>query len=76
MIEIVIIKGITNWYRKLADNEKTVIFGGRLGNYQYYDMDQVFNAALKAVEKEFKDWKSLDFHKLLSQLNQLIQNTG
>ena len=42
-------------YRKLADNEKTVIFGGRLGNYQYYDMDQVFNAALKAVEKEFKD---------------------
>ncbi|MDM5144762.1 hypothetical protein ICE98_01862 [Lactococcus lactis] len=35
--------------------KKNVIFGGRLGNYQYYDMDQVFGAALKAVEKEFKD---------------------
>ncbi|MDU0402420.1 UDP-galactopyranose mutase [Lactococcus lactis] len=40
-------------YRKLADNEKTVIFGGRLGNYQYYDMDQVFGLALKSIEKEF-----------------------
>ncbi len=28
--------------------------GARLGNYQYYDMDQVFNAALGAVEKEFQ----------------------
>ena len=39
---------------KLSDNEKTVIFGGRLGNYQYYDMDQVFYAALEAVKQEFK----------------------
>lgn len=42
-------------YREEADKVKKVIFGGRLGNYQYYDMDQVFGAALKAVEKEFGD---------------------
>lgn len=41
-------------YRKEADLVSNVLFGGRLGNYQYYDMDQVFNAALKAVEREFK----------------------
>ena len=40
-------------YRREANALKQVIFGGRLGNYQYYDMDQVFNAALKAVKKEF-----------------------
>ncbi|WP_374285395.1 UDP-galactopyranose mutase [Lactococcus sp.] len=40
-------------YRRDANALKQVIFGGRLGNYQYYDMDQVFNAALKAVKKEF-----------------------
>ncbi|AYG00912.1 UDP-galactopyranose mutase [Lactococcus allomyrinae] len=40
-------------YRREADKYNQVIFGGRLGNYQYYDMDQVFNAALKAIDKEF-----------------------
>ena len=40
-------------YRQEAVKLDKVIFGGRLGNYQYYDMDQVFNAALKAVSKEF-----------------------
>jgi len=39
-------------YRKLADNENRVIFGGRLGEYKYYDMDQVIAAALDTVEKE------------------------
>ena len=39
-------------YRELADKEKNVIFGGRLGEYRYYDMDKVIAAALKAVEKE------------------------
>ena len=39
-------------YKKLAEQEKNVIFGGRLGNYKYYDMDKVIAAALKAVEKE------------------------
>ncbi|MCI3859714.1 UDP-galactopyranose mutase [Lactococcus garvieae] len=40
-------------YREKSRLVQNVIFGGRLGNYQYYDMDQVFGAALKAVEKEF-----------------------
>ena len=40
-------------YRELADKEKKVIFGGRLGQYRYYDMDQVIKEALKAVNSEF-----------------------
>ncbi len=39
-------------YRELAEKENRVIFGGRLGEYKYYDMDQVIAAALDAVEKE------------------------
>ncbi len=39
-------------YRELAEKENCVIFGGRLGEYKYYDMDQVIAAALDAVEKE------------------------
>lgn len=35
-------------YRKLADQEKNVYFGGRLGQYKYYDMDKVIAAALEA----------------------------
>lgn len=42
-------------YRKEVENLDNVIMGGRLGNYQYYDMDQVFNAALKDVAREFKN---------------------
>ena len=34
-------------YKELSDQEKNVIFGGRLGNYSYYDMDQVIAAALE-----------------------------
>lgn len=41
-------------YKEESKKVEKVLFGGRLGNYQYYDMDQVFGAALKAVEKEFK----------------------
>ena len=40
-------------YRKKADKIENVIFGGRLGNYKYYDMDQVFAVALKAAQREF-----------------------
>lgn len=40
-------------YLKLAQKEKKVIFGGRLGEYQYYDMDKVIEAALKKI-KELK----------------------
>ena len=32
-------------YRKLASNEKNVIFGGRLAEYKYYDMDDVIKSA-------------------------------
>ena len=39
-------------YKELADAEPNVIFGGRLGEYKYYDMDKVIEAALKCVEKE------------------------
>lgn len=42
-------------YKKDAKKYKNVIFGGRLANYQYYDMDQVFGIVLKAVNKEFND---------------------
>lgn len=38
-------------YRKLADQEEHVIFGGRLGMYRYYDMHQVVKEALKCVRK-------------------------
>ena len=39
-------------YRALAEQEKNVIFGGRLGQYRYYDMDQVIAQALLAAERE------------------------
>jgi len=38
-------------YRALAAAEKKVIFGGRLGEYKYYDMDQVILSALKKAEE-------------------------
>lgn len=37
-------------YKELAAGEENVIFGGRLGNYKYYDMDKVIAAALELVE--------------------------
>ena len=40
-------------YKELADKESNVVFGGRLGNYKYYDMDKVIRAAL-----DFSDRKS------------------
>jgi len=39
-------------YKELAENEKNVIFGGRLGQYQYYDMDDVIAVALECVKAE------------------------
>lgn len=38
-------------YAELAQKEKDVIFGGRLGQYKYYDMDKVIRAALDAVNE-------------------------
>ena len=39
-------------YKALADRERKTVFGGRLGEYRYYDMDAVLLSALKQVEKE------------------------
>lgn len=39
-------------YRKLAEKEDHVIFGGRLGEYKYYDMDAVIAAALERAGNE------------------------
>lgn len=39
-------------YKELAEKEGNVIFGGRLGQYKYYDMHQVVAEALKAARKE------------------------
>jgi UDP-galactopyranose mutase len=35
-------------YKALADAEPNTLFGGRLGEYAYYDMDKVFASALTA----------------------------
>ena len=39
-------------YAKLAAQEKNVLFGGRLGQYKYYDMDKVIAAALQMAAEE------------------------
>jgi UDP-galactopyranose mutase len=39
-------------YKLLADKEENVIFGGRLGEYKYYDMDKVIEVALDKVEQQ------------------------
>ena len=38
-------------YKELADKEQKVIFGGRLGEYKYYDMDAVIDAALRCCDQ-------------------------
>ena len=40
-------------YKKLADAEEKVIFGGRLGEYKYYDMDAVIASALEKCKELF-----------------------
>ena len=39
-------------YKELAQSEHHVVFGGRLGEYKYYDMDAVIASALDMCEKE------------------------
>jgi UDP-galactopyranose mutase len=41
-------------YKELADNETTVIFGGRLGEYMYYDMHQVIGSALSCYQNKIQ----------------------
>lgn len=43
-----------NRYKQLADQEENVVFGGRLAEYKYYDMDKVIESAFKLVEKELR----------------------
>ena len=42
-------------YRALSEAEKNVIFGGRLGEYRYYDMDQVIASALERAKAELAE---------------------
>lgn len=42
-------------YKALADREENVIFGGRLGEYRYYDMDQVILSAMNRAEAELSE---------------------
>ena len=39
-------------YKELADAQPDVLFGGRLGEYKYYDMDRVIEVALERVRAE------------------------
>ena len=39
-------------YKEMGVQEKKILFGGRLGEYKYYDMDQIVQAALTASEKD------------------------
>ncbi len=41
-------------YQELAKQEKNIIFGGRLGQYKYYDMDKCIESALLLADKELK----------------------
>lgn len=47
-------------YRKLAAQESRVIFGGRLGEYKYYDMDAVIASALAKADEELKQDERAD----------------
>ena len=40
-------------YHALADQEEKVVFGGRLAEYKYYDMDKVIESAFKLVDATF-----------------------
>ena len=41
-------------YKELAVKEENIIFGGRLGEYKYYDMDQVIASVLEMADKELR----------------------
>ena len=42
-------------YKELAGLEENKIFGGRLGEYKYYDMDKVIESALNAAKRELSE---------------------
>ena len=41
-------------YKALAEKEEKTVFGGRLGEYRYYDMDAVLLSALKFSDRELR----------------------
>ena len=41
-------------YKQLTEKENKILFGGRLGEYKYYDMDKVVEESLKCVNKEIR----------------------
>ncbi|MBO7736967.1 MAG: UDP-galactopyranose mutase, partial [Clostridia bacterium] len=41
-------------YKALADQDKNVVFGGRLGQYKYYDMHHVIREALNLAKAELE----------------------
>jgi UDP-galactopyranose mutase len=45
---------IYNNYKNFTKLEKKVIFGGRLGEYKYYDMDKIIESALRLIKKEIE----------------------
>lgn len=48
-------KSLYKKYVELSEKKcKNVVFGGRLGQYRYYNMDQTIMAALQLVKREFK----------------------
>lgn len=48
-------KELVRQYRMLASQRKNVLFGGRLGTYQYLDMHMAIASAISKFENEFKD---------------------
>ena len=42
-------------YKKMSENEENVLFGGRLAEYKYYDMDQVIYAGLEKARLVLAD---------------------
>lgn len=55
-------------YKELAKKETNVIFGGRLGNYKYYNMDQVIEEALELVKVELKRKVILDTPNVVTDI--------
>lgn len=47
--------------KEARENHPEIIFGGRLGKYRYFDMDQVFNDALNTVRQEFDTNQNFNF---------------
>ena len=50
--KLAVLKVAYEEYKKLAEKEINVIFGGRLGEYKYYDMDAVIASVLNMCDVE------------------------